>query len=27
LAEPKVLQMHRTDDTSPAAPYLMPPFN
>ena len=27
LAEPKVLQTHRTDDTSPAAPYLMPPFN
>jgi hypothetical protein len=27
LAEPKVLQMHRTDDTSPATAYLMPPFN
>ncbi len=27
LAEPKVLQVHRADDTSPAAAYLMPPFN
>ena len=27
LAEPKVLQLHRADDTSPTAPYLMPPFN
>jgi hypothetical protein len=27
LAEPKVLQVHRSDDTSPADPYLMPPFN
>lgn len=27
LAEPKVLQTHRADDTSPAEPYLMPPFN
>jgi len=27
LAEPKVLQAHRADDTSPAEPYLMPPFN
>jgi len=27
LAEPKVSQLHRKDDTSPAAPYLMPPFN
>jgi hypothetical protein len=27
LAEPKVLQVHRADDTSPADPYLMPPFN
>ncbi len=27
LAEPKVMQLHRADDTSPAEPYLMPPFN
>jgi hypothetical protein len=27
LAQPKVLQVHRADDTSPAEPYLMPPFN
>jgi hypothetical protein len=27
LAEPKVLQLHRADDTSPSEPYLMPPFN
>jgi hypothetical protein len=27
LAEPKVLQVHRADDTSPADAYLMPPFN
>lgn len=27
LAEPRVRQMHRADDTSPAEPYLMPPFN
>lgn len=27
LAEPKVLQLHRADDTSPTEPYLMPPFN
>ncbi|MES1188192.1 MAG: hypothetical protein ABUL60_30525 [Myxococcales bacterium] len=27
LTEPKVLQVHRADDTSPAEPYLMPPFN
>jgi hypothetical protein len=27
LALPKVLQVHRADDTSPAEPYLMPPFN
>jgi len=27
LAEPQVLQLHRADDTSPTAPYLMPPFN
>jgi hypothetical protein len=27
LAEPMVLQTHRADDTSPAAPYLMPPYN
>jgi hypothetical protein len=27
LAEPKVSQLHRADDTSPAEPYLMPPFN
>lgn len=27
LAEPKVLQVHRADDTSPPDPYLMPPFN
>jgi len=27
LAEPKVLQVHRADDTSPTDPYLMPPFN
>jgi hypothetical protein len=27
LAEPKVTQLHRADDTSPAAPYPMPPFN
>lgn len=27
LAEPKVLQVHRADDTSPTEPYLMPPFN
>lgn len=26
LAEPPVLQQHRADDTSPAEPYLMPPF-
>ena len=27
LAQPKVSQVHRKDDTSPAEPYLMPPFN
>jgi hypothetical protein len=27
LALPKVLQVHRADDTSPAEPYLMPPYN
>lgn len=27
LAEPKVMQLHRADDTSPTEPYLMPPFN
>jgi hypothetical protein len=27
LAQPKVLQVHRADDTSPAEAYLMPPFN
>lgn len=27
LALPKASQLHRKDDTSPAAPYLMPPFN
>jgi hypothetical protein len=27
LAQPKVLQLHRADDTSPSEPYLMPPFN
>ena len=27
LSEPKVLQLHRADDTSPSEPYLMPPFN
>jgi len=27
LAEPKVTQLHRADDTSPAEPYPMPPFN
>jgi len=27
LAEPKVSQLHRADDTSPAEPYSMPPFN
>ena len=27
LAEPKVLQVHRADDTSPPDAYLMPPFN
>ena len=27
LAEPKVLQLHRADDTSPAAAYMMPPYN
>ena len=27
LAEPRVLQTHRKDDTSPAEPYLMPPYN
>jgi hypothetical protein len=27
LAQPMVLQTHRSDDTSPAEPYLMPPFN
>lgn len=27
LAEPKVLQLHRADDTSPTEPYPMPPFN
>lgn len=27
LAEPKVSQLHRADDTSPDEPYLMPPFN
>jgi hypothetical protein len=27
LAEPKVTQLHRADDTSPTTPYAMPPFN
>jgi hypothetical protein len=27
LAEPKVTQLHRADDTSPTTPYPMPPFN
>ena len=27
LAEPKVLQVQRADDTSPVEAYLMPPFN
>lgn len=27
IAEPKVLQLHRADDTSPAPAYMMPPFN
>jgi hypothetical protein len=27
LAEPKLVQTHRADDTSPAAPYEMPPYN
>jgi hypothetical protein len=27
LAEPMVSQLHRSDDTSPSTPYLMPPFN
>jgi hypothetical protein len=27
LDEPKVVQNHRPDDSSPAAPYAMPPFN
>jgi hypothetical protein len=27
LAEPMTLQTHRKDDTSPAAAYLMPPYN
>ncbi|MES1188474.1 MAG: hypothetical protein ABUL60_31955 [Myxococcales bacterium] len=27
LAEPMVSQLHRSDDTSPITPYLMPPFN
>lgn len=27
LAEPMVSQLHRSDDTSPTTPYLMPPFN
>ncbi len=27
LAEPKVVQAHRADDSSPAEPYEMPPFN
>jgi hypothetical protein len=27
LAEPRVVQMHRSDDTSPTEPYGMPPFN
>jgi hypothetical protein len=27
LAEPRVTQMHRADDSSPTTPYSMPPFN
>jgi hypothetical protein len=27
IDEPKVTQTHRADDSSPAAPYPMPPFN
>ncbi|MES1204888.1 MAG: hypothetical protein ABUS79_03030 [Pseudomonadota bacterium] len=27
LALPKVMQMHRADDSSPTTPYLMPPYN
>ena len=27
LAEPRVTQLHRPDDSSPSTPYPMPPFN